>query len=283
MTGCPSRYLATLATRPSWPTATTTSSGAEQEPGQVGPVDVAAAPVGRDGRADGGQRRLLGRVPGRDLVEVAGPRWRRKYSAAAAGAVPGEQLVELAAPRHHHHPGRQCALTGPAVPLGPVSRPSRSASTSGVTVSWPISGSCRRAPAAPGPAAPPAAGPGTRPGAPPPPRPRRARRRVPLGAGLGAAPARRRPRRRRCSRSFSASAARRPRTVRRRRSPRPAPARPGLGRDQRRGGVELGLAAGVRAVLLDQLLLPAGQLDLALQLVLGDARAPARRRCARRA
>ena len=96
ITGCPSRYLATLATRPSCPTATTMSSGREQEPGQVVAVDVAAPPVGRDAAPTVVSAACRASCRAVDLVEVAAA-LAQEVAGRGAGAVPAEQLVELAA------------------------------------------------------------------------------------------------------------------------------------------------------------------------------------------
>src|SRR5436305_11541240 len=82
MTGCPSRYLATLATSPSWPTATTMSSGAKRNRGRSARSTEPrrqsagmAAPTSRSAARTASCRAWT--------VSRSRPRWRRKYAAAA--------------------------------------------------------------------------------------------------------------------------------------------------------------------------------------------------------
>ncbi len=106
----------------------------EQEPEQVVAVDVAAPPVGRNRRADLGERVLQRGVPGRDLVEIAAP-LPQEERRRRAGAVLGEQLVELAAPGHDHDAWGQGAHDRLAPLDAPLSLLSRPVTRSGVTVS----------------------------------------------------------------------------------------------------------------------------------------------------
>ena len=113
ITGWPSRYFATLATSPSWPTTTTTSSGANRNrarsPRSTLPRRQSSGIAAATARA----RPALAVVRGLELGEVAaagGEEERR----LPARAVPGHQLVELGAAVHHDHPRGQASRLHPS-------------------------------------------------------------------------------------------------------------------------------------------------------------------------
>ena len=240
-TGCPARYLATLATSPSCPTTTTTSSGANRNRSRSARSTRALTPGQRNRRRHLRQRPPRPVVAFGDLLDVPAPGGEEE-GGLAVRAVPGEQLLVLGGAVDEHGPRGEAHACSPSRQPSLASSP---VSTSGETVRLSIRGrfSASRV-----------AGQGVQ------------RRRVDLGVhpqpgglGLGA-----------CLADLARAASPPPRLAGQ--PDRPRRLRLGPYRVGRRA--LLGLAARVRAALVDQLLLAAGEFDLAGEFVLGDGALP---------
>ena len=230
--------------RPGRPT-TTMSSGPNRNRGRSARSTMPAPPVGRYRGGHRGERRHR-RVPVLQVLDPP-PAGAQVERGLAAGTVPGQQLVELGAPVHQHHPRARGSPRLPGVrPRRPGRRtPAAPAARSAGQARAPASRSAAGCPPGPSPparAASTAEGPGSRDARRPRPPP-------------SASPSARVPSARPRASARSLRPAPRPRSGSR--PPRPRPARRAL---------------APRCV--DQLLLAAGELDLALQLVLGDRALP---------
>ena len=119
----------------------------EQEPGQVDPFDQATPPVWRDRGGNGGECRCHRFVPVLQVLDPP-PAGAQVERGLTAGTVPLKQLGQLGAPVHQHDARRERhrdspASTAPAVPPE-ASFASSDASMSGEMTSVPI---CGRLPA----------------------------------------------------------------------------------------------------------------------------------------
>lgn len=119
-------------------------TGLEQEPGQVGALDHAAAPLGRDRRGDGRDSGLGGVVAGCHVLDPP-PAGGQEEHGLPAGAVAGQQFGQFGAAvdedrprREGHGPAGVTPLPGP-VPAA-VSLASSGASRSGASTRLPIWG-----------------------------------------------------------------------------------------------------------------------------------------------
>ncbi len=140
ITICPWRYLARLATRPSCPTATTTSVRLEEEASELGAIDPRPPPLGGDRRGDRVERRgpalvalrhLVERLPAR-LEEEARLRssvpWRASSASYSLGTGHHDHARGARATRHGLTPAsslRACALEERGSSSGPRDRARR--------------------------------------------------------------------------------------------------------------------------------------------------------------
>ena len=153
ITGCPSRYFATLATSPSWPSDHHDVVGLEEEAVELRPRNRGAPPVARDrGRA---------RSPGPPPARVAAARPRRACGRARGGRSGPARACRDARAARVYSVGRSTRTARGSIVTPPVAS-SSGASRSGVTVD--ARRGSRPARAAPAPAAP---RPASRSGSPP--------------------------------------------------------------------------------------------------------------------
>jgi hypothetical protein len=82
-----------LATSPSCPTGTTTSSGANRKRSKIGPFYQSLPPFGRDGRTRTGEHRVEMRMATLDLLDPLAPRLEEEARLIARGVARNQQFI----------------------------------------------------------------------------------------------------------------------------------------------------------------------------------------------